>query len=414
MLIRKAYKFRLAPDKEQSINLAQGAGCVRLVWNKALKIQKDKLDKNEKVHTYNELAGFLTTWKKSDELLFLSKAHSQPLQQTLKDLDRALKDGFKKAKAMPRFKKKNCGQDGLRFPQGFSFKGKKLFIPKIGEVKTYMGRPVSGKMKNLTVVKEAGLWYAAIQVEEEIAVQDHPNATSIVGIDLGIKKLATLSNGKIIEPISPYRKYEKKLADEQVRLARKKKGSENKESSKRRLQNLHEKIRRIRQDYLHKASDWITKNHGVIVLEDLKISSMSASAKGTLEEPGCNVKAKSGLNKSILDQGWYEFKRQISYKSKWRGGVLHLVAPHYTSQECSACHHVSAENRKTQSEFVCVSCGFECNADENAAKNIEMKALGHGVLACESNLTRGRKQEPLKKRKVQKIISEYQSLAGSC
>lgn len=414
MLIRKAYKFRLAPNQEQSLKLAQGAGCVRLVWNKALRLQKDKLDQKEKIHSYNELAGFLTTWKKSDELLFLAQAHSQPLQQTLKDLDRALKDGFKKAKAMPRFKKKNHGQDGLRFPQGFSFEGKKLFIPKIGEVKTYMGRPISGKMKNLTVMKEASLWYAAIQVEEEIEVKDHPNATSFVGIDLGITRFATMSNGKVIEPISPYRKYEKKLADEQVRLARKRKGSENRESSKRRLQDLHEKIRRIRHDYLHKASDWITKNHGVVVLEDLKVSSMSASAKGTLENPGRNVKAKSGLNKSILDQGWYEFKRQLSYKSSWRGGVLHLVAPHYTSQECSQCHHVSAENRKSQSDFVCVSCGFEFNADENAAKNIELKALGHGVLACESNLKRGRKQEPLKKRKVQKTISENQSLASSC
>ena len=131
----------------------------------------------------------------------------------------------------------------------------------------------------------------------------------------------------------------------------------------------------------------------MVVIEDLKIANMSKSAKGTKESPGKNVKAKSGLNKSILDQGWYEFRRQLEYKQLWRGGQVLAVLAAYTSQRCSCCGHTEAGNRKTQELFLCVSCGYQDHADINAAKNIE--AAGSAVLACESNLIRGRKQEPL-------------------
>jgi putative transposase len=411
MLIRKAYKFRLAPNQEQSLLLAQGAGCVRLVWNKALALQKEKLEKKEKVLSYNDIAGLLTEWKKTEDLAFLKSAHSQPLQQTLKDLDRALKDGFSKSKGMPKFKKKNISCDGLKFPQGFKFEGRRLFIPKIGLVKTYQGRPVEGVMKNLTVRKEAGLWYASIQVEQEIKEKIHEKIECMVGIDVGVKRFATLSNGHVIEPISVYRKYEDKLAKTSRRFSRKQKGSRNKDKERRKLQDLHEKVRRIRHDFLHKATHWIAKNHGTVVLEDLQISNMSRSAKGTLEEPGRCVKQKAGLNKSILDQGWFEFKRQLQYKLEWSGGTLHAVPPQYTSQTCSECGHVSPNNRKSQSEFCCESCRYIANADENAAKNIEHKALGCRVMACGSNLNeRSSKQEPGRKRKVQKTISTPLSL----
>lgn len=280
MLIRRAYKFRLSPSRDQSSLLAQGAGCVRLVWNKALAIQREKLATKSKVRSYNELAGLLTEWKKSDALSFLKDAHSQPLQQTLKDLDRALADGFAKTKGMPEFKKKDRSVEAMRFPQGFRMEGRRLFIPKIGWVKMYAGRPVVGLMKNLTVRKEAGLWYASVQVEEDIGDSTHPNMTCMVGIDMGVKRFATLSNGAVLEPISIYRKYEAKLADAGRRLARTEKRSKNRDKAKRKLRDLHEKVRRIRHDFLHKASHWVAKNHGIIVLEDLQVANMSKSAKG--------------------------------------------------------------------------------------------------------------------------------------
>ena len=135
-----------------------------------------------------------------------------------------------------------------------------------------------------------------------------------------------------------------------------------------------------RLDYLHKSSTWITKNHGVIYLEDLKIANMSKSAKGTKEAPGRNVKAKSGLNKSILDQGWFELKRQIQYKSDWFGGKVVLVNARYTSQTCSECGYKDKENRETQAKFLCKECGHKDNADLNAAKNI--LTVGQTGVAC--------------------------------
>jgi len=131
----------------------------------------------------------------------------------------------------------------------------------------------------------------------------------------------------------------------------------------------------------------------VVVIEDLKVANMSKSAKGTKESPGKNVKAKSGLNKSILDQGWYEFRRQLEYKQLWRGGQVLAVPAAYTSQKCSRCGHTEPGNRRTQEAFSCLSCRHQEHADINAAKNIE--AAGSAVLACESNLVRDRNQAPL-------------------
>ena len=208
----------------------------------------------------------------------------------------------------------------------------------------------------------------------------HPYRECEIGIDLGIARFATISDGNILRPYNSYRKYEKKLAREQKKLSKKKKGSKNRLKQKHKIQRLHKRIADSRLDYLHKSTTWIAKSHGKVVLEDLKIANMTKSAKGNLENPGKNVSAKSGLNKSILDQGWYEFKRQLEYKLNWLGGELVLVDPRYTSQKCHACGHVDKENRKNQAKFLCTSCGHEDNADNNAALNI--LAAGHAVSAC--------------------------------
>ena len=138
----------------------------------------------------------------------------------------------------------------------------------------------------------------------------------------------------------------------------------------------------------------ISKNHAVVVLEDLKVRNMSASASGSVENPGRNVRAKSSLNKAILDQGWYEFRRQLAYKLAWRGGTLLTVSPQNTSRQCSRCGYVDAGNRKSQAIFRCQACGYETNADLNAAINIQ--AAGHAVSACGAGRAHApaSKQEP--------------------
>ena len=181
------------------------------------------------------------------------------------------------------------------------------------------------------------------------------------------------------EPLNIFRRLGQKVAREQRKLSRKRCGSRNWLKQKSRVSRIHTEIANARRDYLHKTSTAISKNHALVVLENLKVANMSASAKGTMEQPGRMVKQKSGLNKAILDQGWYEFRRMIEYKEGWLGGLVVDVPPQHTSQKCPGCNFVHADNRKSQSVFRCVNCGYTANADHVAAINI--LAAGHAVLA---------------------------------
>ncbi|HAJ3045833.1 TPA: transposase, partial [Escherichia coli] len=235
--------------------------------------------------------------------------------------------------------------------------------------------------------------YISFQVEMVVEQPAHPS-TSAVGLDAGICKLVTLSDGTVFEPVNSFKQNQSRLARLQRQLARKVKFSANWKKQKAKISRLHAHITNIRRDYLHKVTTTISKNHAMIVIEDLKVSNMSKSAKGTAERPGRNVRAKSGLNCSILDQGWYEMRRQLEYKQLWRGGQVLAIPPAYTSQRCACCGHTAKENRQTQSKFVCQVCGYTANADINGARNI--LAAGHAVLACGGMVQSGRplKQEP--------------------
>jgi putative transposase len=171
----------------------------------------------------------------------------------------------------------------------------------------------------VTVSKELDQWYISVQTEREVESPKHPVASDI-GIDMGIKTFAAVSDGMMIPPIQSFKTYSQKLAIIQRKLSRKKKGSGNWKKVETLLSKTHQKVGRIRQDFLHKTSANLSKNHALIFVEDLKVKNMSASAKGTADQPGKNVKAKGGLNRSILDQGWFEFRRQLAYKQVWRGG----------------------------------------------------------------------------------------------
>ena len=140
-------------------------------------------------------------------------------------------------------------------------------------------------------------------------------------------------------------------------------------------------IANIRKDFLEKLSLKLCKNHAVIVREDLKIKNMTASAKGTAEEPGSRVKQKSGLNRAILDQGWGLFFAKLEWKTQLYGGTVIKVAPAYTSQTCPVCGHCEAKNRPTQAKFQCLCCGHTDNADHVAALNILARGLNR-VSAC--------------------------------
>lgn len=209
---------------------------------------------------------------------------------------------------------------------------------------------------------------------------DFVDTSNIIGIDMGIAQFATLSNGQSIAPLNSFRSKQVKLARYQRAMARKVKFSKNWIKAKNKVTKLHIHIGNVRRDFLHQASTTISPNHAVVVIENLNVSNMSKSAKGTKEANGRNIKAKSSLNKTILDQGWFEFRRQLEYKLAWSGGQLIAVPPQYTSQRCSCCGTIDKANKLTQAKFACVSCGYTANADINAANNI--KAAGYAVLAC--------------------------------
>lgn len=370
------------------------AGACRFVFNRALALQNENHEAGNKYISYTKMASWLIEWKSHPDSQWLKDAPSQPLQQSLKDLERGYKNFFQKRAAFPRFKKR--GQNNaFRYPQGVKLDqtNNRISLPKLGWIRYLNSREVIGEVKNVTVSQSCGKWYVSIQTEFEVPEPVH-KAASMVGLDAGVTKLATLSDGTVYQPVNSFKASQRKLAMLQRQLSRKVKFSASWQKQKKKIQRLHSHIANIRRDYLHKVTSEISKNHAMIVIEDLKVSNMSKSAKGTAERPGRNIRAKSGLNRSILDQGWYEMRRQLEYKQLWRGGQVLAIPPAYTSQRCACCGHTAKENRQTQSKFVCQVCGYTENADINGARNI--LAAGHAVLACGGMVQSGRplKQEP--------------------
>ena len=378
----QAFRYELMPSGEQQRQMRRFAGSCRFVFNKALALQKERYEQGEKKLGYAGLCKLLTEWRNGPETPWLADAPVHPLQQTLKDLERAYANFFAKRADFPRFKKK--GQhDSFRYPDPKQIKldqgNSRIFLPKLGWLRYRNSRKVLGEVKNVTVSASGGKWFVSIQTEREVE-QPIPNGGA-VGIDMGIARFATLSDGTFYAPLNSFKRHEDRLRRAQQAMSRKTKFSNNWKKAKARVQKIHARIGNVRRDYLHKATTTISQNHAMVCIEDLQVRNMSRSAAGTTENPGKNVRAKSGLNKAILDQGWFEFRRQLDYKLAWTGGHLIVVPPQNTSRTCPACGHVSADNRQTQARFLCVECGFEENADLVGAINI-LRA-GHARCACE-------------------------------
>ena len=372
MLLRKAFKFEIMPNGNQIRRIKQFCGCSRFVFNRALAWQNEQYEQdNSFKFSYTKIANLLPQWKK--ELPWLKECHSQVLQQSLKDLENAFKNFFQKRSDFPKFKKKGL-KERFRFPQGCKLEqqNNRLYLPKIGWVRYRNSREVVGEIKNVTVNQKCGRFFVSIQTEFEYEIPTHKGGE--IGIDMGIARFATLSNGEYFEPVNAFKTYKGKLAKLQKRLKNKVKFSQNWQKLKAKIAKLHHKIANCRKDFLHKISTQISKNHAMIYIEDLQVSNMSKSAKGTAETPGKNVAAKSGLNQAILDQSWFEFRRQLDYKTQWQGGFLVAVPAQNTSRTCPCCGHVAKENRQTQANFECVECGYTENADVVGALNV----LGRG------------------------------------
>ncbi|WKN21145.1 RNA-guided endonuclease InsQ/TnpB family protein [Azotobacter vinelandii] len=382
MLRLQAFKFEVMPTGEQQRQMPRFAGSCRFVFNKALALQKERYEQGESRLGYAGLCKRLTEWRHDPETAWLADAPVHPLQQALKDLERAYANFFAQRADFPRFKKKGR-RDSFRYPDPKQIKlnqeNSRLFLPKLGWLRYRNSRNVSGMVKNVTVSQCCGKWFVSIQTERKMA-QPIPKGGA-VGIDMGVSRFATLSDGTFYAPLNSFKRHEDRLRKAQRAMSRKTRLSNNWKKAKARIQRIHSRIGNARRDYLHKTSTTISQNHAMVCIEDLPVRNLSRSAAGTTEVPGRNVRAKSGLNKSILDQGWFEFRRQLDYKLAWNGGWLVAVPPRNTSRTCPCCGHVSADNRQSQARFECVECGFEENADVVGAINVSR--AGHARFACE-------------------------------
>ena len=268
LLIRRGFKFELRPNGMQIQLMMQFCGCARYVYNRTLSLEKSLYEKDSK-HSfkYTEAANRLPGWKKKNP--FLKKCHSQVLQQSLKDLDRAYTNFFAKRGNFPKYKKK-YRHDSIRFPQGVELDEVKqqIKLPKIGWMGYRKSRDIIGTIKNVTVIRRGDKWDVSIQTEYK-ASPPAPSPSEI-GIDMGVKRFATLSNGDFVEPLNPFKRGQEKLAKLQRKLARQKKGSRNSRKTKRKIARLHRYIADSRRDFLHKISTKIDKNHSIIYVEDLR------------------------------------------------------------------------------------------------------------------------------------------------
>src|SRR5450631_2861052 len=391
MKILQAFKFELMPNGEQQKLMRRFAGCCRFVYNKALSIQIENHEAENSYIRYVEMAAQLVAWKKNPDSVWLNDAPSQALQHALKHLESAYKNFFANRTNFPRFAKRGA-RDSFHYPQGFKLdeKNNRIFLPKLGWTRYRNSRAVVGEIRNMTVSCRNGKWFVAIQTQREMEAP-LPKSTTAVGVDVGIARFATFSDGSYVEPLNSFKHHQARLVKHQRRMSKKTKFSNNWKKEKAKIQKVHSQIANARKDFLHKLTTTISKNHALVCIEDLQVRNMSKSSKGNCDQPGKKVRQKSGLNRSILDQGWGEFRRQLGYKLEWNGGVLLAVAPQNTSITCPCCMHVSKDNRKTQSQFACVVCVYKNHADVVGAINILER--GHRLLACGEPMRLGRSEK---------------------
>ena len=372
MLLQRANVYRLEPTAEQAGAFAQWVGACRVVYNLALD-QRRAFARPGRGISYNQQAGDITDLRAEVDWLKAVPVHA--LQSAARAVDTAYQRFWSGQCEAPQPRKKFVN-DSFTLPDpsylGFKRLNKNrgaVKVPKVGWVKLVGYRPLGGELRSITISRKAGNWFVSVAWQREIPDPVPSNLPS-VGLDRGVTVFAALSDGTKIEPLAAFKAIRKKLSKAQRKLARQKKFGANWKKQKAKITRLHRKAANARKDFLHKISTQLAENQGVIKIEKLQVKNMSKSAKGSAEAPGRNVKAKSCLNRSILDQGWSMFATMLRYKLAERGGQLVEVDPAYTSQTCAKCGSIDRANRQDQATFSCVACGHTDNADVNAARNI--------------------------------------------
>ena len=368
MKIFKSYKTEMDPTNLQATAFLRHSGVARFAYNWVLAQKKKAMDAKEGIPNYIELNRRLNALKKTD-FPWMTQCSSRAPQEALSNLDKAFDNFFRKRKThgkrnagFPRFKFKKNGVGSFRLKGSIRVFGKAIQLPRIGRVrlKEFGYIPTQGvKILSATISGRAGRWFASVNVEQEIP-EPSPRPKSIVGIDLGIKTLATCSDGKIFENHKPLRNRLKKLRRLSRSVSRKVNGSANRKKAARRLAKLHYRISNIRKDVLHKMTTALTKTNSTCVIEDLNVAGM--------------LKNRS-LSRAISDVGFGEFRRQLEYKGKLYGCDI-VVANRFfpSSRTCSECGAVNDGLKLSDRSWNC-QCGATHDRDLNAAINLRKLAV---------------------------------------
>ncbi len=369
----KAYKFRIFPNREQSILIGKTIGCARFVYNHFLDLWNEEYSKTGKGLSYHTCSAKLPKMKQTEATLWLKEVDSMALQSSLKHLADSFSRFFNKQNGKPQFKsKKNPVQSyTTQFTnQNIIVLDKHIKLPKLGRVKCAKSREVKGRIIRATIRKHAsGKFFVSLLCEEEIHML--PQANSSIGIDLGITHFAILSDGQKVDNHTFTSKMEKKLKREQRKLSRralraKEKGihlrdAKNYHKQKIKVAKIHEKVANQRNDFLNKLSTEIIKSHDIICIEDLHTKGMLRNHK---------------LAKSISDVSWSSFVTKLHYKADWYGRELIKVDRWFpSSQICSHCHHHDGKKPIDLREWTCAKCHTHHDRDINASQNILTEGL---------------------------------------
>lgn len=372
MRVVRGYKTELDLNNVQRTTCLKHAGCARFTYNWGLTRSQEVYRTTGKRPTAIDLHKELNALKKTDYPWMYDVSKCAP-QEALRDLEKAYKQFYRKLKlkaqgklrgklGFPRFKKRSKGVGSFRLTGSIKVFADAIQVPRLGRVRLHEHGyiPTDAKVLSATVSEQAGRWYVSVQVEQDVA-SPVCVATSAIGVDLGIKMLATLSDGMTFENPRALKHAQKTLRRLEKQKSRRKKGSKNREKTRKRLAKTHARIAHIRQDASHKLTSYVCKNHALIAIEDLHVAGMLKNH--------C-------LAGAVADSNFGEIRRQLDYKAQWHG--VHLVpidrfSP--SSKTCSGCKYVKPELDLSERVFLCEECGLVMDRDLNAAINIRRVAV---------------------------------------
>ena len=377
----KSFKIRLEPNNRQTTAFLKHCGTARHAYNAGLSYCNDLYSSGEKVPSAITLHKWLVATIKKENPWYYEVSKCSP-QEALRNLEKAfksfhriqkqskysLKDKKGRLKGLPNFKKKG-NKDSFYLEGTIRIEKNLIKLPKIGWIKCSEVLP-NGNIKNVVVSRKGDEWFISLKTEY-ISVRTNKQY-STVGVDLGVKTLATLSNGEVFENLKPYKNAKKKLRKQQKEVSRRfvkgaKNQSNNYKKSVLKLSKTHAKVANVRKDNLHKITSYLSKNFETVVIEDLKVSNMSKN---------------KNLASAILDGGFYEFKRQLLYKKEWYGGNLILTNTYFPSSKlCSCCGSRKEVLKLSEREYVCTECSSIIDRDLNASINLKNLAVSSTVTA---------------------------------